>query len=188
MRGWLGLSVQEFEEDAGRAVVVVDVYPDSPALKAGIQVGDRVSKVGGRPVQRYQQILRRVALLAPGTTVKIELERGGKHHAVSAVLVERPASQTARAMATGKLDRLGLVLKGQGGSEPGLRIEAIVPSSPADTAGLAVGDVLIEVQREPVLSLADVERALSQLRPGEGLLVRVRRATSLRYFTLSIGP
>ncbi len=187
-RGWLGLSVQELEEDTTRAVVVIDVYPNSPALKAGIKVGDRVSKIGGRPVQRYQQLLRRVALLAPGSTVKIELERGGKHHEVSAVLVERPANQASREISSGKLDQLGLVMRVQTGSEPGLRVEAVVPSSPADLAGLTVGDVLVELNRDPVLSVADVERALAHRASGDGLLARVRREGSLRYFTIQLGP
>ena len=151
-------------------------------------MGDRVSKIGGRPVQRYQQLLRRVALLAPGSTVKIELERGGKHHEVSAVLVERPANQASREISSGKLDQLGLVMRVQTGSEPGLRVEAVVPSSPADLAGLTVGDVLVELNRDPVLSVADVERALAHRASGDGLLARVRREGSLRYFTIQLGP
>lgn len=187
-RGWLGLSVQELEADAGRSVIVVDVYPDSPALKAGIKVGDRVSKVGGRAVQRYQQLLRRVALLAPGTTVRIELERGGKLQEVSAVLVDRPVSQPTPAIASSRFDALGLVLRPQSGAEAGLRVEAVASASAAEQAGMAVGDVVVEVNREPVLSVADLEAALALVPNADVALLRVRRGGSLRYFALRARP
>jgi serine protease Do len=181
-RGWLGLSVQELEGEGGR-VVVVEVFPGSPALRAGIKVGDRVSKVGGRPVQRYQQLLRRVALLSPGTEINIELERGGARLDVSAVLVDRPGPQAA-VLSTGRIDALGVVLRPHAGPRPGLKVEVIVPSSPAELAGLAAGDVVVEVNREPVVSLADLEVAMAQGPPAEPVLLRVQRGDSFKYFVV----
>lgn len=183
-RGWLGLGVQELEEGATRAVVVVDVYPDSPALDAGVRVGDRVSKVAGRPVQRYQQLLRRVALLAPGTAVRLELEREGQRVEVSAVLIDRPAKRAARALASGRVETLGLVLRPSADTPPRLRVEAVVPSSPADLAGLAAGDLVVEVDRQPVSSVAELEAALAGVPTGEPVLLRLQRSGALRYVTV----
>src|SRR5262249_41184627 len=47
-RGWLGVNIQEVDDATGKAAVIIDVYKDSPAAKAGLMSGDRVISVGGR--------------------------------------------------------------------------------------------------------------------------------------------
>jgi serine protease Do len=188
-RGWLGLNVRENE--GVHAPVVVDVYAGSPAAEAGIKPGDRVVGIGGKPVSRYQQILRRVALLAPGTPVKLQLERDGKSLVVTATLMQRPSVDALRATTAGKVPALGLIVRPidaktaqQLGTEPGLRVEAIVPEGAAELAGVAVGDVVIEVNREPVQSLKALDLALAQFEPNEPVLLKVRRGPSARYVAL----
>jgi serine protease Do len=187
-RGWLGLNVQEVADGVGHAPVVTDVFDQSPAATAGIRPGDHVVGVGGKPVQRYQQILRRVALLAPGTNVKIQLERDGKPLVVTATLGERPSSDAVKAMNAGRVDALGLVFRALDakaakalGLEPGLRVEAVVPESSAELAGLAVGDVVVEVNREPTLTLKSLDAAMAEFEPNEPVLLKVRRGSVLRY-------
>ncbi len=191
-RGWLGLNVQEGGEGTARAPVVVDVFKGSPAEKAGLRPGDRVVRIGGKPVQRYQQILRRVALLQPGTSVKVEIVRGGRTFEFTATLAERPSVEALRAMNSGgRIDALGLVLKpldpnaaASLGMEPGLRIEAIVPGGPSELAGLATGDVIVEVNREAVGTLKDFDAALGESEPAESVLLKIRRGGSLRYLAV----
>jgi serine protease Do len=194
-RGWLGLNVQEGDEGFAQAPVVVDVYEGSPALKAGIRPGDKVLAVAGRPVQRYQQILRRVALLAPGTAVKLELERDRKVVELTAVLAARPMTEAARAIASGRVDALGLVLKvldsraDPGGKEgPGLKVEALVSGAPGEAAGVQVGDVVVEVNREHVATLEELEAAIAQFGKSEVVLVRLRRGEALRYVAVKPRP
>jgi serine protease Do len=191
-RGWLGLNVQEVGEGTARAPVIVDVFKDSPAEKAGLKPGDRVVGVGGKPVQRYQQILRRVALLQPGTTVKIDVVRGGRSFDFTATLTQRPSLDAIKAMNSGgRIDALGLAVRAIDanaaaslGVEPGLKIEAIVPGGPSELAGLATGDVIVEVNREPVGTLKDFDVALSESEPGEPVLLKIRRGQSLRYLAV----
>lgn len=191
-RGWLGLNVQDVGEGTVSAPVVVDVFKGSPAEKAGLHPGDRVVRVGGKPVQRYQQILRRVALLQPGTTMKVEIVRGGRTFEFTATLAERPSVEALRAMNSGgRIDALGIVIKpldpnaaASLGMEPGLRIEAIVPGGPSELAGLATGDVIVEVNREAVGSLKDFDAALGESEPSESVLLKIRRGSSLRYLAV----
>ncbi|MFT3707967.1 MAG: trypsin-like peptidase domain-containing protein [Archangium sp.] len=191
-RGWLGLNVQEVGEGTARAPVVVDVFKDSPAEKAGLKPGDRVVGVGGKPVQRYQQILRRIALLQPGTAVKIEVVRGGRNFDFTATLTQRPSLDAIKAMNSGgRIDALGLAVRAIDanaaaslGVEPGLKIEAIVPGGPSELAGLATGDVIVEVNREPVGTLKDFDVGLSESEPGEPVLLKIRRGQSLRYLAV----
>ena len=191
-RGWLGLNVQEVGEGTASAPVVVDVFKGSPAEKAGLHPGDRVVRIGGKPVQRYQQILRRVALLQPGTTMKVEIVRGGRTFEFTATLAERPSVEALKAMNSGgRIDALGIVVKpldpnaaASLGMEPGLRIEAIVPGGPSELAGLATGDVIVEVNREAVGSLKDFDAALGESEPSESVLLKIRRGSSLRYLAV----
>lgn len=188
-RGWLGLSVQEAEDSPAQAPIIVDVYPGSPAEKAGLQRGDRVVGIDGKQVQRYQQILRRIALLQPGTEVNVEIVRGGRAFEFTATLAERPSVEALKAMNSGgRIDALGLVIKpfdpsgGRSkGADAGLRVEAIVPNGPSERAGLMAGDIVVEVNRKPVRSLRDFDAALADSEPSEVVLLRIRREQALRY-------
>ena len=192
VRGWLGLNVQEAGEGDARANVVVDVFPDSPAQQAGVRPGDRVVAINDKPVRRYQQLLRKIALLSPGSSVKLDLVRDGKALAVSATLITRPSVEALQAMNSGgRIDALGLVLKALSpdaakglGVEPGLRVEVVLPGGAAEVAGVMVGDLVLEVNRARVSSLAELDVALGAFEAPEPVLLKFRRGTSLRYVAL----
>lgn len=92
-RGWLGVNVQESDDPKNHFAQVTEVYLGSPAAQAGLQVGDRLISIGGKNIDGYQHILRRVALQGPGTVVKLGLWRNGKQLEVTAKLAARPAQQ-----------------------------------------------------------------------------------------------
>jgi serine protease DegS len=80
IRGWLGVSVEPLgglTSGAGnhRALVVVAVASDGPAGKAGIQVGDIITHIDGEPVQDGRLTMHRIAMLRPGDTVGISIQR-----------------------------------------------------------------------------------------------------------------
>jgi serine protease Do len=194
--GWLGITVQEAGERSTSKPVVVDVFAGSPAEKAGLKPGDRVVSVGGKPVQHYQQVLRRVALLQPGSKVKIDVVRGGRNFEFTPTLAERPSVEALRAMNSGgRVEALGLALRALNpnaaaslGVEPGLRVEVLVPGGPAELAGLIIGDVIVEVDRAPVGTLKDFDATLSQADEGDSVLLKIRRGASLRYFAIKPQP
>jgi serine protease Do len=192
VRGWLGLNVQEAGDGDARVPVVVDVFPHSPAEQAGVRPGDRVVRINGKPVQRYQQLLRKIALLAPGSTVKLELLRDDRPVEVSATLVTRPSVEAMQAMNSGgRVDALGLVLKPLGevaakglGTEPGLRVEVVLPGGAAELAGVMTGDVVLEVNRARVTTLSELDAALAEYDAPEPVLLKFRRGPSLRYVAI----
>ncbi len=191
-RGWLGVNVQEILDGGRRVAVVVDVFQDSPAAVAGVKPGDRVVSVGGKPVERYQQLLRRVALLAPGSTVKLGLTRNGKPLEVAVVLATRPSLEALRVMAAGgRIDALGLAVREvdqavarQLGVAGALRVEAVVPGGAAELAGLLPGDLVVEVNRMPVGNLKELNAVLAEATPGAPLLLKFRRGDTARYVAL----
>jgi serine protease Do len=90
-RGWLGVNAGDIDDGQKGTVVVTEVYSNGPAAMAGLKAGDRILGMREKPVERYQQLLRRIALLAPGTRIKLEILRDGRPIVVSVVLAERPA-------------------------------------------------------------------------------------------------
>jgi serine protease Do len=192
-RGWIGISAQEEEGAPDHTPVVTDVYRDSPAQKAGVLAGDRVVSVDGKPVERYQQLLRKIAFRGPGATLKLGLSRRGKPLEVSVTLASRPAETAIKAMASGgRLDAAGFTVREvdpqaakKAGIDRGLRVEVVTPGSPAELAGLAVGDILTEVNRQAVGTVSDLSVAWGLSGAGEGVLIKYRRGDSFRYVSLA---
>lgn len=184
VRGWLGVTVSESKD--GSEPVVADVYPESPAVRAGLQVGDRLVTINGRPVERYQQLLRRIAIQGPGVVIRLGVRRGSQQLDVSALLATRPPGGTSKALATGaRVEALGLVL---GELEPsegqGLRVEVVLPGSVAELGGLAAGDVIVEVNRVKVSSLRALQELVAQTPSGDAVLLKFTRGDAARYLAL----
>nr|WP_224360956.1 trypsin-like peptidase domain-containing protein [Hyalangium versicolor] len=199
-RGWLGVNIDDaLPGEAGRtgerALVVKSVYRKSPAAVAGVRAGDRVLAVNGKPIGSYLQLLRKVALLAPGTETKLTLMRGSETRDVSVKLSARPAPETLQAMSSpGNMEELGLVLRDlspdvatQMGYEPytGVLVTGVVPRSAAADAGLTAGDLVTEVNRRRVKDVASVRATLEKGGSGANVLLRVQRGDVQQYVALS---
>jgi serine protease Do len=194
VRGWVGISAQEITEGGIRVPVVTDVFRGSPAQDGGVLTGDRVVLINGKPIERYQTLLRRIALQAPGTKLTLGLRRAGRPLEVRVTLASRPVETAIKAMVSGgRIDSLGLTLREldveevrRAGLERSLRIEAISPGGPADLAGLSAGDLLLEVNRQPVGTLGEVSAAWGA--KGSAVFVKVKRGDVARYVSLAPEP
>jgi serine protease Do len=186
MRGWLGVTISESKDAAASEAMIVDVYPGSPAEKAGLRPGDRLVSVNGKPVERYQQLLRRIAVQGPGMVVKLGIVRNGKVVSAQALLSTRPSAEVMKTLlAGGRIDSLGLVLAELEPSQgQGVRVEAVAPGSVAEVGGLAVGDVITEVNRTPTASLKQLQALVSATPDGEPVLLKFTRKDAARYVAL----
>lgn len=80
IRGWLGVSVEPIGGQPGNgssraALAVVAVAEGSPASKAGVQLGDIITHIDGEPVRDGRLTMHQIALLRPGDTVAISVQR-----------------------------------------------------------------------------------------------------------------
>jgi serine protease Do len=193
-RGWLGLNIQEpAAAEPSRRALVRDVFEGSPAAKAGVREGDLILAVNGRPIESYLQLLRRVAVLGPGHEVKLSLQRTGKPLELVVKLGERPAPQAAPAVAGAQTDPMGLVLReldaqvaaslGQPAGK-GLLIAGLLPGSAGERAGLAVGDLVTEVNRRRVSTLKEYRASVNST--AAEVLLRIERAGSSRYVAVRL--
>ncbi len=175
-RGFLGVMIQpltrdladEFKIKDQKGVIVSDVTPDSPAEKAGLKSEDVIVGFNGAPIESQDRFRIAVAGTPPGTDVKLHVVRDGQDKEVTVTVGELPGDE--KLAANEKADKENDVLHGVHVADltPETRSEfevparvqgAIVvevePGSAAAEAGLAPGDVIMEIDTKPVKSAAD---------------------------------
>lgn len=190
--GYMGISItdvspenaQFFHVPDSSGAVVDQVEADSPAAKAGLKVGDVIRAIDGEKVTGAGDLQVEVGQKQPGNTIKLEVLRDGRTVEVPVTVQAmgaRNADETA-SNAQGK-PRWGLGLADltpdvreqiQAPSDvKGAVIERVQPGSSADDAGLRSGDIIVEVNRHPVQSAADVQQQLGGIPNGKDALVLV---------------
>jgi Do/DeqQ family serine protease len=210
-RGMLGVTIQPVDADlaasmnlpAVRGAIVTSVSAGGPAEKAGIQRGDVITAVNNTPVNDPNTLRNTVAGLAPGTTATVTLQRNGRDQNVSVALAELPdrphedSEETSdnNGSGTGN-NRYGLSLQvltsnlaeryGLDAQDQGLLVSQVDPNGSAATAGIRQGDLIQEVNRRPVRSVADFNAAIQQSGTRPALLL-VKRRNAVTFLTLRPG-
>jgi serine protease Do len=192
-RGWLGVVLQpltpelatSFGAEGKEGVLVSEVTPDSPAARAGLKTGDVVLQVDGHKVDSPADVARAVGLAAPGHKAKLTLWRDKAQRTVDVVLGEAPGERQA--------SRLGFEVRPltpqlarelDRASTNGVVVTHVEDGTAAAEAGLRRGDVIVEVNRQPVKTLADFERATRGVKKGERLTVRLERGDIALYVAM----
>jgi serine protease Do len=194
-RGVLGVVIQDVTKDlAGQfklpeaaGALVSQVNKGSPADKAGLQAGDVIVSFDGKPVRDTHALRNLVAATAPGTSVSLGVIRNGKKETIAVTLgrlaPEQIAAAKPAAQAADRLAALGLSVetltpdlatqfKLQG--EQGVLVAAVRPGSLASAADLQAGDLIVEADRVPVRTVADLQQALGRA-TGDRVLLLIRR-------------
>ncbi len=198
-RGWLGVLIQPLTPDlarqfgvkAGEGVVVGDVLEGGPAEKAGLTTGDVIQAVGGKPVTDVRGLQRVVAALRPGTQVAVTVNRKGKDVTLNATVGQMPTEEPV-AVTPEPFERHGFAVQDLTPElreklqvkEGGVLVASVEPGSPAFRRGLRPGDVILEVDRQPVKSRQDLLAMLQASRPEMELLLLVQRGKSSRFIVI----
>ncbi len=198
-RGWLGVLIQpltpelsrQFGVKTGEGVVVGDVLEGGPAAKAGLKTGDVIQAVGGKPVSDVRGLQRLVAAIKPGTQVPVKVNRGGKEVTLSATVGQMATEETA-VVTPQPSDRHGFAVQDLTPElreklqvkEGGVLVSSVDPGSPAFRQGLRPGDVILEIDRQPVKSRQELLAALQASRPEADLLLLVQRGKSSRFIVI----
>jgi serine protease Do len=166
--------------------VVSQVEPDSPGARGGLKVGDVITQLDGREVSDAGALQVEVGQKSPGTTIHLQVMRDGKSVEIP-VTLEAMGSRDKAVKETADIEHgkprwgVGLVditpeMREQLQAPRDLHgavVRQVQPGSPADNAGLQAGDVIVEVDRKPVQSAADVQKALASVTRGQDVLVLV---------------
>jgi len=178
VRGFLGVGAQDitpslaesFKLKDRNGALIVEVQPDSPAEKAGLKEGDVITGVNGQSVTDSNKLTLAVSAIAPGTKINLDVLRDGKTQHLTATTGEHPSNRVARSGRSSKHDDDEGVLNGvavddlSGATRRQMNIPARIkgavitevdPDSAAARAGLSAGDVILELNHQPVTSAQD---------------------------------
>lgn len=173
-RAWLGVYIQEVTPEIAKQLglseakgaLVSEVVPGSPADKAGIKRGDVIIEFDGKQIENYKQLPLMVSLSPINKRVNVKVLRDGKTLSFDITLAKMPEEealaqrqpqQEQKQQEGIELKQFGLVIQD---SPDGPRVVAVEPGSPAQMAGIAPGDIIVEVNRKSVKSSAEIAQIL----------------------------
>jgi len=207
VRGWLGILIQDvnrelaesFGMDHPEGAVVLKVMPDSPAAKAGLQVGDVVIEYNGKRIHQSSDLPLEVGRTPIGKTVPVTVIREGKRKTLKVTIAELPAEEEL-AEKTGqthpdkvKTDRLGLVVeklsdaqrKKLGAGKRGVLVRKVI-KGPAREAGVHPGDVILMINNKDVTDPAQFRKLVKALPAGRSVPVLIKRGDAPMFLPLKI--
>lgn len=202
-RGWLGVVIQDVDEDLARSfglkeaegILVAEVADGSPAEKAGIAQGDVILGLNGQKIVNVGELRNRIALMQPGTKVKLEILREGKDKTLEVTIGEQPAGKALGMGQHELLSKMGMVVQDLtsdlaeqfGYTEgQGVLIAEVEPSGLAAQAGLRPGHLIEEVNRQRVHTMDQFIKALARSEPTKRVLFRVRDGEFSRYVAIRL--
>jgi serine protease Do len=206
-RGFLGVEIQNltpglaqaFKVNNDQGVLVSAVTPGSAAAAGGLQSGDVIVAFNGQPVQDATQLKLRVAETGPGVPIPVVVLRDGQKNSLTVTLNEMPNNEVANANAEKNQSNAGQdALHGVAVSDldsnsrsalnipakvQGALITEVDPASPSYEAGLRTGDVILEINHQPVKDAADAVHDRAKPK-GTETLVKVWSPQGIHYLTV----
>jgi serine protease Do len=192
--GYLGITMNDVTpENAGffnlpdaTGAIISQVIPDSPASRAGLENGDVLREINGKKIVNGGALQVAVSQVSPNTTIHLGILRDGKPENLEVKVGEYHANAEvadnsgAESHSGGKLglavDDLSPEVRQQlhlPERVNGAAIESVRPASPAEEAGLAPGDVILEVNRHPVVSAEKFASEVHASPAGKDILLLV---------------
>ena len=197
VRGYLGVVIRDVKEDdvakhklaKREGIMVENVYPDTPASKAGMKDKDVIMGLAGKPVPSVEQLRTVIADSAPGAKVKLDVVREGKPLTLDVTVEEQPEEMPA-AMNSTVDQELGLNLQtltddiagqieigGKAGvykGEHGVLVTDVDPDGAAARAGIKPMDLIKKVGNKPVSTAGEYIAARKGLTLEKGVLLLVK--------------
>ncbi len=199
-RGWIGVSVQTVTPEIAQALglkethgsLVGEVVAGGPADAAGIKRGDVIVSFDGKDIKRIGDLPLLVAETPAGKTVTLKIIRNSREQTVTVKVAEIPAGGIP-AVAQSAPEGLGLTVQAitphmmnelQLRDKIGVVVVKVEPGSPADDAGLQVGDVVKEANRIPVKNVDDYTSAIKTSGKNKPVLFLIKRGGRTFYMTM----
>ncbi len=198
-RGSIGIEFNQEENPAiarvygaGAGITISSVVQNSPADKAGLKVGDTIVSVDGRQVKTGDELVADIASRKPGSKVDLGFMRNGKKDSASVTVADRAKLFASRLgedddseEASGpKESKFGITVRSitpeiadrlEIAAGKGVIVQDVKPNSFGDDIGVARGDVILEVNKQPVNNEADFARIQSSLKSGQDVVFLVRQ-------------
>lgn len=204
VRGTLGIAIQDVTTELAPAfglpkpagVLVTQIPADSPAARAGVERGDAIVSYAGAPVSDGRALRKQVAATAPGTKIALGIVRRGERMMIAAIVGREPepaheapppaetepddVAFTTMTLTPALASQLDLA------ATRGALVTDVGEHGPAASAGLEVGDVIVEADRSPVATVEELARvvAVTKAKGARNLLLLVQRERASFYVVL----
>jgi serine protease Do len=207
-RGEIGVTTQtitplmaealDLTVDAG--VVLSDVTPGSPAAKAGLEPGDVVLTLDGKPMENGRQFRINVYTRGVGEQVAVEVRRGARTLTVRVPVAEREndtgqlealigTQQAMRTLGIIALDLTGPIaeLLPPVRRDAGAVVARVTPETPYSQQGrLQPGDVIYALNGKPIANVEDLKNAAAALKPSAAAVLLIERESTLMYLAFRV--
>jgi serine protease Do len=193
-RGWLGVTIQDLPSDmseylgieGSKGVLVSDVIPGDPADKAGIRPKDIITEINGQKIESSRTLLKIVAGMNVGKSAKIKVLRNGKEKTFNVEIAKRMDEKLASSKDYSKdqSDDIGIRVadltpeiaqRYNISDTEGVIIMAIDPDGKAAEAGIVPGDIIKEINHQPIKSVREYAEALNKNKKSKELNILLRR-------------
>lgn len=200
-RGYLGVQIKELDAEVGarlgvngKGVVVGTVFDGSPAAKGGLQAGDVITGVAGKPIKDAHDLQTTIAALPLGKPSDVNVVRDGKATALKVTIEEQPEDFGAARVPSPRvpkrnsnsisMEKVGVEVTdmtsemaeqlGYKAPVEGALIAGVENDSVAGQAGLQRGMVVIKVDKTAVKSAAAFREAMEKVALDKGVLLQVQ--------------
>jgi serine protease Do len=202
IRGWLGVMIQKITPELKdkldlkdeKGALVADVTKDGPADKAGIQRGDVIVSFDGREINEMSELPYIVASTPVGKSVTVEVIRKGDRKTFQVKIGELKEEKQAGVVSKAK-PQLGMsveeitpeLAKNFGLTETtGVVVVQVEEGTPAAEAGLRAGDVILEIDQDPVENIRRFNQKMETYEKGDTILFLVKRQGATLFLTLKV--
>jgi serine protease Do len=203
--GWLGVSIQDLSPELAeyyrikekQGVLVTEVFPNDPAARAGVQAGDVVIAVDGKPVSTSRELSAVIANLPVGHSAGLAIVRQGDKKTIEVKLAKRADAVAAPARSQqDQGDDWGLTVVeltpeitrqfGFEDNESGILVTGVSGNSPAEKAGVQRGDLIKEMDHKPVRDIQAFKAMMEKVKQGQSTSLLVQRPREgLKVLTLT---
>ncbi len=201
-RGYLGVMIQPLTPELAKTfkvpdthgVLIGDVTADGPGAKAGLQRGDVIVELDGKPIEDLTLFRNEVAMVQPGSKAKLTVMRDGQRKDFVVTVGTLPDQGVAKAESSNSTDqKLGLSVQTLNEqlaeklgvkADSGVVITQVVPGSEADNQGLEAGMVVKQVDHQKVKTAEDFTKAVKASQKSGSVLLLVQQGEFTRFVVL----
>ena len=154
------------------------VIPESPAAKAGLEVGDVLKAVGEQQINDFDQLLDQLRPMRAGQKLTLQISRGEESKTVEVTLSNRPGRRRR-----GSTVWLGVTGENRSGQ---VHLTQVIPAGPAAEGGLKVGDVVLTAENKQLDDYNDLLATVREKQAGDKLTLQVARGQEKKELTVTL--